>query len=321
MSWLDFIIIGTQKGGTTSLSVNLPKHPEISTDSRDNPTESEGHYFDRDIFFKNNKPCKISEVSKKELKFFVETCPILYKNINTIITNYSDKSTLFLYKCRLFFTINKIPESTLLNTSFEEVLHMKRLCGDILVGDKTPLLMVDRRYIERIYNCFPHVKLIMSLRDPIARAYSQWKMMCSNGSETRTFNKCIRDEIARLESHAETPKNDRLFVYRGLYDKQIEVIYELFDTKQVLVIWAEHMKQDMKRTYSKIFDFLGVAKVAIDFKYDVNVSVGKSKCNVPISQSLMKHMKQFYGTRNNVPSIESGGYRPRKRLTQKSYKN
>ena len=70
MSWLDFIIIGTQKGGTTSLSVNLPKHPEISGDNRNNPTESEGHYFDRDIFFNNNKPCKISEVPPDYILYF-----------------------------------------------------------------------------------------------------------------------------------------------------------------------------------------------------------------------------------------------------------
>jgi len=196
---------------------------------------------------------------------------------------------------------------TVHNISLDKMLYMKRLSGDDLVGEKTPSLMVHRRYIERIKNCFPDVKLILSLRDPIARAYSQWKMLCSRGSQTyrvekRTFNKYVREEIARLKSGAETPANDRLYVYRGLYDVQLKIIYELFNPKQVLVIWAEHTKQDPQREYSKVFDFLGVDRVTIEFELDVHSSVVQDECSEPISPALMKFMKKFYGTSNYVPS-------------------
>jgi hypothetical protein len=105
-----------------------------------------------------------------------------------------------------------------------------------------------------------------------------------------------------------------MYVYRGLYDVQLKVIYELFNPKQVLVIWAEHTKQDSTREYSKVFDFLGVDKVPIEFELDVHAST-TDECNESISPALMKFMKKFYGTRNNVPS--SGGMRKKRHSMRK----
>ncbi len=46
---VDFIIIGVQRGGTTSLSYNLSKHPDIYINSDKNPEKSEVHYFDLNL--------------------------------------------------------------------------------------------------------------------------------------------------------------------------------------------------------------------------------------------------------------------------------
>jgi hypothetical protein len=43
---VDFIIMGTQKGGTTSLAHNIGKHPDIYMDNREDPRISEVHFFD-----------------------------------------------------------------------------------------------------------------------------------------------------------------------------------------------------------------------------------------------------------------------------------
>ena len=43
---IDFIIMGTQKGGTTALSLNISKHPDIYIDNNPDPTISEVHFFD-----------------------------------------------------------------------------------------------------------------------------------------------------------------------------------------------------------------------------------------------------------------------------------
>jgi hypothetical protein len=60
---VDFIIIGAQKAGTTALSLNISKHPDIIINNNKNPTISEVHYFDL-----NWK--KGIEWYRKELKYY-----------------------------------------------------------------------------------------------------------------------------------------------------------------------------------------------------------------------------------------------------------
>ena len=48
---VDFIIMGVQKGGTTALSVNIGKHPDIYIDTNNDPRKSEIHFFT--IYWKN----------------------------------------------------------------------------------------------------------------------------------------------------------------------------------------------------------------------------------------------------------------------------
>ncbi len=49
MKKIDFLIVGAQKGGTTTLLEHLKKHPNIETSIR-----KEVHFFDRDNLFKKN---------------------------------------------------------------------------------------------------------------------------------------------------------------------------------------------------------------------------------------------------------------------------
>jgi hypothetical protein len=44
--FIDFIIMGTQKGGTTALAHNIGKHPNIYLDKNEDPAISEVHFFD-----------------------------------------------------------------------------------------------------------------------------------------------------------------------------------------------------------------------------------------------------------------------------------
>lgn len=43
---VEFIIMGSQKCGTTALSLNIGKHPDIYIDTRPDPKETEIHFFD-----------------------------------------------------------------------------------------------------------------------------------------------------------------------------------------------------------------------------------------------------------------------------------
>jgi hypothetical protein len=334
MSWLDFIIIGTQKGGTTALNVNLAKHPQISTDNREDPIISEVHYFDRTKFFKNNKPCTIEEannIDKNEILEFLKfsipgalqmnACGNIKKDkgkillnyetilepfLNELITTYKKISTVFLYKCRLFLTLNRV-DQTILKKPVKELLDhifkLDRLCGKILVGEKTACIMFKREYLERVHTSFPAVKLIVTLRAPIPRAYSHWKMLKIERvevdwftPESRSFEKCLEEELIQLQKGRHLPPN---YLERGFYNEQLSNIKSICRGQPVFILWAEHALQNISFEYSKIFAFLNV-NPDYSLKFQTNINVSSDRSSVNLSHILNKRLKQFFISRHEA---------------------
>ena len=84
---IDFIIIGVQKAGTTALSINISKHPDIFIDNNKDPTKSEIHYYDlnwkkgiewyRQKLHFNSKTNKIIGEKTPDLLYLPNTFPLI----------------------------------------------------------------------------------------------------------------------------------------------------------------------------------------------------------------------------------------------------
>ena len=46
-----------------------------------------------------------------------------------------------------------------------------------IIGVKTPFYIFSKKSIDRIYKHYPNIKLIIFLRDPVTRAFSQYNHM------------------------------------------------------------------------------------------------------------------------------------------------
>jgi hypothetical protein len=88
---VDFIIIGAQKSGTTALSLNISKHPDIFIDNNKDPRLSEIHFFD--IYWKKgiefykkkfNYSKKIVGEKTPEILYLSYTFPLI-QSINPYI--------------------------------------------------------------------------------------------------------------------------------------------------------------------------------------------------------------------------------------------
>ena len=65
-----------------------------------------------------------------------------------------------------------------------------------ITGEATPSYLVDPPVPERIAEAVPEVRLIVLLRDPVARAYSHFHMAYRKGNETRSFEEAVEEEQA-----------------------------------------------------------------------------------------------------------------------------
>jgi hypothetical protein len=126
--------------------------------------------------------------------------------------------------------------------------------------EATPIYVYWPNALERIRAYNPAARLILMLRDPVARAWSHWRMEYARGAETKPFAWCIREGRQRLFA-AEPWGHHREFSYveRGFYGEQLERLYTLFPREQVLVLRAEDLEPAPAEVLARVRTFLGLA--------------------------------------------------------------
>jgi len=146
--------------------------------------------------------------------------------------------------------------------SYEPLHRMFRpIRPGAIAGENTPIYLYWRPALERIREYNAAIKLIIILRNPIERAFSQWNMQRQRGSEPLEFLDAIRTEPSRIAQAA--PQQLRKFSYvdRGRYGEQLERAFQLFPRQQFLLIKYEEFRARQKETVEKVFRFLNVPQL------------------------------------------------------------
>jgi len=125
-------------------------------------------------------------------------------------------------------------------------------------GEATPIYIYWPNCLERVARYDPAMKLVFLFRDPVERAWSQWKMEFARGWETEPFAWCIREGRARVDS-PEAPGFHRIYSYveRGFYAAQLEHALRLFPREQMLLLRSEDLDADPDGTLARICRFVG----------------------------------------------------------------
>lgn len=141
-------------------------------------------------------------------------------------------------------------------------IHFADAGESCLWGEATPIYTYWPRSLDRIRAYNADIKIIVSLRCPIERAFSQWRMHILQGLETLSFSDAIRSGRNRISEKAEIPGVHRFFSYveRGFYCGQLERLYDLFPRKNVLLLQQELLHREHHETLDKICSFLGVER-------------------------------------------------------------
>lgn len=128
-------------------------------------------------------------------------------------------------------------------------------------GEATPIYLYWPNALERIARYNRAMKLIFLFRDPVARAWSHWRMQYARGWETEPFAWCIREGRARVDS-PEAPGFNRIFSYveRGFYGAQLARALSLFPRKQMLLLRSDTLDAKPDETLARICRFVGAAR-------------------------------------------------------------
>lgn len=126
-----------------------------------------------------------------------------------------------------------------------------------VTGDITPIYMYLSEIPARLHAYNPDMKIVVILRNPIERAYSQWVMQRRKGQESGRFLLTILAEPLRFLLRGQ----DKIYshVARGLYARQLRRLFKLFPREQVLILRNEDLRDAHEETLQKLFGFLDVS--------------------------------------------------------------
>ena len=146
--------------------------------------------------------------------------------------------------------------------------EIERKYGQFATYDVTSSYIQKKKTAENIFKTLPNVKLIIILRNPTDRAYSEYNQNIIDENESREFIDLIKQEIKEIQNmeNIEFSSDKINLVKKGMYEKQISPWLEIFDRKQILFITTEEFGEKTTETYDKIFRFLELPEYKIKNK-------------------------------------------------------
>jgi hypothetical protein len=138
-----------------------------------------------------------------------------------------------------------------------------------LTGEASPSYISHLWAPARIAKTLPDVKLIVALRNPIDRAYSQFQMSRRAGEEPiESFAEAVRAEEERLRPELERSAADSTYysgrigawsyLYRSRYAEQLERWFQLFPREQFLFVRTEDLAHRSREALGDVCRFLGI---------------------------------------------------------------
>ncbi len=160
------------------------------------------------------------------------------------------------------FLVNRLPDYLEL---FSEGEH----CA-IRGESSTTYLFYYEQAIANIYRLHPaaaDVHIIIVLRHPAERAYSQYMHKVRDGAEPLTFEQALEQEAYRQQHQWHF---DYQYVRRGFYYDQVKAYLEQF--RKVRIFLYEDLRNNPQHVLEQIQQFLGIDVLPLEVGGELNVS-------------------------------------------------
>lgn len=137
--------------------------------------------------------------------------------------------------------------------------------GFPVIGEKSADYLFWSPAHARLAAYLPQGRFIVSLREPVSRAWSHYWNEVGKGRERLTFAEALDSEAERCRISAYA-RNHLSYGCRGFYDETLAGFLSCIPEDRVLVITLEEMAQNREQTLAKVLSFVGAdpARLAPD---------------------------------------------------------
>jgi hypothetical protein len=162
-----------------------------------------------------------------------------------------------------------------------------------LTGEATPDYLYYEEVPPRVRGLLPHARLVVILRDPVARAYSHYQHERALGYETLDFADAIEQEEQRLASGDWFEREHHSYRDRGIYAVQLRRWMSHFGSSQITVVESEAFYENDPSVYLTVLRHIGLRAEPRDhyprrngLRYDV------------LDRGLDRSLRQFFRPHN-----------------------
>ena len=218
----NFFIVGAPKAGTTSLYAYLDQHPQVYMSPIKEP-----NYFAFEMRLENFSEEMRPRIAREigELEEYLRG-DMREKRFGGLVSSWEDYLKLF-----------------------------RNVSDERAIGEATPHYLWSETAPRNIAALIPHAKIIISLRNPVDRAFSDYLHMVTEGIIRRSFRQQID---ANLRCKNKQIGTEWPFLEYGHYHEQIMRYLSEFPRSQVHISFYEDLEHTPALLTSQLFAFLGV---------------------------------------------------------------
>jgi hypothetical protein len=248
----NFFVVGAPKAGSTSLYHYLDQHPEVYMSPIKEP-----NYFSSEVRPENLSE-ELQERSRNDLQALKEYLrgPMSEKRFGGMVLEWEDYLRLF-----------------------------QNVKGEKAIGEASVCYLWSKTAPRSIASIIPNARIIMILRDPADRAFSQYLHTVANGVVCESFRRHIQRSL-RWKSEKFGLRNP--FLELGLYYEQVKQYLDLFPRRNVSVLLFEDYQRRPAETLAGIFRFVNV-----DASFAPDTSQKQLEPRVPRSIPIAHFLKRY----------------------------
>lgn len=183
---------------------------------------------------------------------------------------------------------------------YEESYYPDRKLDTRYLGEKSASYIESPDAARRIKSFYPNARILMILRDPVQRAYSNYRFSVMHMLEPLNFADAVGEEAERLQSSTFTTSvTPYAYRQRGHYMNYIESYLQMFDASQLCVLIFEEFVNN-RASLQQLFGWLGVNQdfVPSSLKEAFNQTTGRKENHLEVFRDLA------FGYQDSIARLE-----------------
>lgn len=146
-------------------------------------------------------------------------------------------------------------------------------------GEASPLYLYAPGTAERIKKALPDARIVAILRNPVDRAYSNYRGYVRDAVEKRSFTEAVREE--RAGTARSLLRGSHNYLRAGYYARNLKPYFDLFDRNRIAIFLFEDFVENPVAVTRQLFQFLEV-----DSEFSPDTSIRYNATGFPKSRRL-----------------------------------